>query len=155
MPESCTNVLSDIAPKRRPSPSRSNVCHVVVLILCAFAVLASFLLRQGGDGLYLFGIEWPVSCALYQNFGIECALCGLTRSFCSIAGGDFSAAMRFHPLGPAVFVFVCLQMVYRIRMLGMTQRKNRKLRLAGIYSAVALAGALLINWFVYLGGLAL
>lgn len=128
---------------------------MVVLAACVLAVSGSLLLRQGGEGLYLFGIEWPVRCALYQNFGIKCALCGLTRSFCSIAGGDFSGAMRFHVLGPAVFVFVCLQMAYRIHMLRTVGRESRKLRMAGIYSALVLAGLLMINWFVYLGGLVL
>jgi len=148
-------VSSDIVPERLRSPSRANVCHVVVLILCVVPVLGSFLLHPGDRGLYLFGLEWPLGCALYQNLGIKCALCGLTRSFCSIAEGDFSAAIGFHLLGPVVFVFVCLQMAYRIHMLRTGGRENRKLRMAGIYSALVLAGSLLINWFVYLGGLVL
>ncbi len=116
-------------------------------------MLGSFLLSHRGDGLRLLGIEWPVGCALYQNFGIKCALCGLTRSFSSIAKGDFSKAAQFHSLGPAFFVFVCLQIPYRINALLATHTENRKLRLTGIYLAAVLAGALLINWFVYLGGL--
>jgi len=127
----------------------------VVLALCVLAVGGSLLLQHGGDGLYLFGVKWPVNCALYQNLGVKCAMCGLTRSFCSIAGGDFSAAMRFHILGPAAFAFVCLQMAYRIHLLRTAKRQNKMLRRGGICSALVLAGALLINWFVYLGGLVL
>ena len=148
-------VSSNIISERLSSPGRANVCHVVVLISCVLAVLGSFFLHPGDDGLYLFGLEWPLNCALYQNLGVKCALCGLTRSFCSIAGGDFSGAMRFHILGPAVFAFVCLQMAYRIYMLRTARRQNKMLRRAGICSALVLAGALLINWLVYLGGLVL
>ena len=126
--------------------------HWIVLILCVLAVTVSLLLRHDGDGLSVFGIRWPVSCALYEHFGIKCALCGLTRSFCAMGTGEFSAAAHFHPLGPAIFAFVCLQIPYRIHALWVGQAKNRKLRRAGVFFALGLAGALLINWFVYLGG---
>ena len=155
MPEECISISTDSLTEERPLPDQARVSHTVVLALCILAVTGSLLLRHGGDGLYLFGVKWSVSCVLYHNFGIKCALCGLTRSFSSIGGGDFSVAMRFHILGPAVFAFVCLQMVYRIYMLQTAKRQNKMLRRAGIYSALVLAGALLINWFVYLGGLVL
>lgn len=142
-------------PQRRPFPGGGKVCHVVALVLCVLIVLASLILRHTGDGLSLSGVEWPVSCALYRNFGVKCALCGLTRSFSSIARGDVSAAAQFHPLGPALFVFVCLQIPYRIYSLSPTRAEDRSLRLRGICVAAVLAGALLINWFVYLGGLVL
>ena len=151
MAEQCISVLGNTI--WRPSPSRAKVCHISVLALCILVMLGSFLLRHLGNGLFLLGIEWPVGCALYQNFDIKCALCGLTRSFCSIAKGDFSRAVQFHLLGPALFVFVCLQIPYRIHALLATHTENRRLRLTSICLAVVLAGALLINWFVYLGGL--
>ena len=92
---------------------------------------------------------------LYQNLGVKCALCGLTRSFSSMAEGDVSAAVQFHPLDPAISVLVCLQIPYRIHALWAVRAENRRLRLTGIYSAIIFAGALLINWLVYLGGLVL
>ena len=155
MAEHCIGVLNNIIPARRSSPGRAKVCHIVLLALCMLVMLGSFLLRDRGNGLSLLGTEWPVSCALYQNLGIKCGLCGLTRSFCSIAKGDFSRAAQFHSLGPAFFVFVCLQIPYRINVLLATHTENRKLRLTGICLAAVLAAALLINWFVYLGGLVL
>ena len=155
MPEQCVNISTVSLAERRPLPDHARVGHIVVLALCVLAVSGSLLLRHGGDGLYLFGIEWPAGCALYENFGIKCALCGLTRSFSSIAKGDVHAAAQFHPLGPALFVFVSLQIPYRIYSLSATRVEDRKLRLRGICVAAVLAGALLINWFVYLGGLVL
>lgn len=116
------------------------------------AVMVSLLLQFDGDELRLFGIRWPVRCALYESFGIKCALCGLTRSFCAMGTGELTEAARFHPLGPAIFVFVCLQIPYRIHALWATREEKRKLRRIGIYLAIGLGGALLINWLVYLGG---
>ena len=153
MAEYCMSLLSDTV--RRPSSGRPRAFHIVVLVSCILIVLGSLLLSHRGDGLYLLGIEWPVGCALYQNFGIKCALCGLTRSFCSVAKGDVPRAAQFHSLGPALFVFVCLQIPYRICALLATETESRRLRLGGIYVAVVLAAAFLINWFVYLGGLVL
>jgi hypothetical protein len=153
MAEHCTSLLSDTV--RRPSPGRAKVFNMVVLASCILVVLGSLLLSQSGDGLRLLGIDWPVGCALYQNFGVKCALCGMTRSFSSIAKGDVPKAAQFHSLGPALFVFVCLQIPYRIWALLATETESRRLRFGGIYVAVVLAAAFLINWFVYLGGLAL
>ena len=155
MPDNCMSISSKMSRKRLSVAVRANEYHVIVLILCVLVLLGSFLLYPREDGLYLFGIEWSISCALYQNFGIKCALCGLTRSFCSITAGNFSEAIRFHILGPAVFVFVCMQISYRMYMLRTAGRENRKLKTAGIYMVLVLAGLLLINWFVYLGGLVL
>jgi len=132
-----------------------KVFHMIVLILCVLAVIVSLLLRHDGNETRLFGIRWPVSCALYENFGIKCALCGLTRSFCAMGAGELSAAAYFHPLGPAIFVFVCIQIPYRIHALWATREARKKLRLASVYLTIGLAGGLLINWFVYLGGLIL
>jgi len=131
------------------------VCHTAVLGLCVFAVGGSLLLRHGDDGLYMFGIKWPASCPLYQTLDVKCALCGMTRSFSSIAKGDVSKAAQFHSLGPAFFIFVCLQIPYRICALSARRSDSRELQSAGNYVAVVLAAALLINWFVYLGGLVL
>ncbi|TKJ36452.1 MAG: hypothetical protein CEE38_11600 [Planctomycetes bacterium B3_Pla] len=155
MTEHCISVSTDSMPEKRPLPVQAKVRHIVVLALCVLAVSGSLLLRHGGDGLYLFGIRWPAGCPLYQNFDVKCALCGLTRSFCSIAKGDFSGAAQFHSLGPAFFVFVCLQIPYRIYALLIAHTENKKLRLTGICLALMIAGGLLINWLVYLGGLIL
>ena len=97
---------------------------------------------------------------LYETFGVKCALCGLTRSFCALAHGDFFAGVRFHPLGPAIFAFICLQIPYRIYHISIKHdiRKTKLIRLFGGLNsglAVIVVVAIFINWFVYLGGLIL
>jgi len=129
-----------------------KVFHFIVLAMCVLAVVVSLLLEHDGQEFQLFGTGWPLSCALYQTLGIKCALCGLTCSFCSMARGEFFAAIHFHPIGPAIFVFVCLQIPYRIKMLLSGNREQGKLKRAGVYAAFGLSAAVLMNWLIYLGG---
>ena len=149
MYQQCTTLSIGRLSEVERLKEQKKVFHVIVLVLCVLAVIVSLLLRYDADKLFLLGIEWPVHCALYESFGIKCALCGLTRSFCAMGAGDLSAAAHFHLLGPAIFVFVCLQIPYRIHALWATCEAKRKLRKAGIYLAVGLAGgAYLITRFV-------
>jgi hypothetical protein len=127
--------------------------HFIVLVLSLLVLIASALLKHDGHGLQLFGIEWPLGCTLYQVTGVKCAFCGLTRSFCSMVRGELAAAMHYHWLGPVVFIFVCLQIPYRIYALGSDLTGLATLKRVGAYSAWGLGAALLINWFIYLGGL--
>ena len=153
MSQHCTTLSIDRTFGMGHIGKGEKVYHLIVLVLCGLAVIISLILHQDGNGFRLFGIQWPVSCALYENFDIKCALCGLTRSFCAMAAVEFSAAEHFHLLGPAIFLFVCLQIPYRIHALWATHKANGMIQRAGLYLAIGLAGGLLINWFVYLGGL--
>jgi len=95
-------------------------------------------------------------CLLYHTFGVKCALCGLTRSFCSLTHGDFLASVRFHPLGPAIFAFICLQVPYRIYGLLVYPRKIKAgIMKFGLVAGVLLIMAIFVNWLIYLGGLLL
>lgn len=130
--------------------------HTIVLLLCVGVLAGSFLLRPHEDGLSLFGHRWPFHCRLYQTFGIKCALCGLSRSFCCLAHGDIAASLTLHPLGPATFALFCLEIPYRSYALASGSR-TRGIALRRIHAgAVALvAVAIFANWLLYLGGLVL
>jgi len=47
-------------------------------------------------------------CAFYNLTHLPCPGCGLTRSFCAIAKGQFIAAFNFHLLGPTLFIATTL-----------------------------------------------
>lgn len=114
------------------------------------------LLDLNENKLYLFGFKLPLRCFLYDTFGIKCALCGLTRSLCSVSGGDVSQGLKFHVLGPVIFLFICLQIPYRIWALTLRPAKpNKKIMKIGLGIGVLIIVALLVNWLVYLGGLVL
>lgn len=51
-----------------------------------------------GDGTPLGGLCW-----LHAAFGIDCPMCGMTRSFVALAHGQLGAAFSFHPAGPLLF----------------------------------------------------
>ena len=131
-----------------------KVQHKIILVACVVILSGAALLHISANDLYLFGYKWPVNCLLYQTFGIKCSLCGLTRSFCSLAHGDFRASVKFHLLGPVIFAFTCLQVPYRIyHIIIKPDGVNRVLTRLNVGLVVALAIAILSNWFIYLGGL--
>ena len=130
--------------------------HTIILLFCVVIVIGSMLLGLNENEVYLFGFNLPLRCFLYDTFGIKCALCGLTRSLCSVTGGDVSQGLKFHVLGPAIFLFICLQIPYRIRALAVRPGKaNKKMMKISLGTGVLIIMALLVNWLVYLGGLVL
>jgi hypothetical protein len=48
----------------------------------------------------------PPLCTFKNLTGYPCPGCGLTRSFVCLGHGHFQEAMRYHPLGPALFLGV-------------------------------------------------
>ena len=45
-------------------------------------------------------------CGFRWLTGLDCPLCGLTRALCSLMKADWTAAVRFHALSPAVLIFL-------------------------------------------------
>lgn len=133
-----------------------KVHHIIILFICIAILIASLLFHLSNGELYLFGFKWPLQCFLYQTFGVKCALCGLTRSFCSLAHGDVYWALKLHIMGPAIFVFICLQIPYRIWAIIIQPKKMNKnlINMSWFVGAILLL-AIFVNWLVYLGGLIL
>lgn len=130
--------------------------HIIILVLCLALLAASFLFNLQDDAVHLLGLNWPFRCFMYHILGVKCALCGLTRSFCALTHADWSAAITFHPLGPFIFAFICLQIPYRITAIIIRPKKmNRTLTKINLILVVILVSAIFVNWFVYLGGLLL
>ena len=138
------------------SNKQRAVHHIIILILCVVILTASLLFRLNEAELYLFGFKWPLRCFLYHTVGIKCALCGLTRSVCSLAHGNLQQAIKFHLLGPPIFALICFQLPYRIYALIIhPKRMNRKIMKINSLFAVIILIAIFVNWLVYLGGLIL
>ena len=130
--------------------------HIIILVLCVIILTASLLLRVSEAELYMFGFKSPLRCFLYHTVSIKCALCGLTRSVCSLAHGNLRDAVKFHPIGPAIFALICFQLPYRIYALIIHPKKiNRKLIKIHLSLAVTISILIFVNWVVYLGGLIL
>jgi len=143
-------------PAEIATQKRAAVTHIVVSSVCVATLAGAFLLRPDEDGLSLLGYRWPFDCWLHETLGIRCGLCGLSRSFCSLARGDIAAGLHFHRIGPAVFALFCLEIPYRLGALAARSR-GIDARWAGLHLGVValVCAAILVNWMVYLGGLIL
>lgn len=128
----------------------------MIMAGCAAALVGAFLLTPNEDGLSLFGLRWPFRCWLHDMTAIQCGLCGLSRSFCSLARGDLASGVHFHPLGPVIYALFCLEIAYRVWALA-AGRQGVHTRWTRLHTRVVLVvcGAILLNWMVYLGGLLL
>lgn len=70
--------------------------------------------------------------------------------------GNFLAGAQQHNLGPAIFLFICLQVPYRIYSLMIYPRKiNAKIMKVSLGTGILIIAALIVNWLIYLGGLIL
>jgi hypothetical protein len=127
--------------------------HTIILIAALAIVTLSRLVHIDIAGVYLFGIKWPIHCLLNHMFGIKCALCGITHSFAVTAHGNLAGAFEYHRIGPLLFAFTVMQIPYRIYALAISPRRiNRKIKKTHMTFAVVVCVAMLINWFIYLGG---
>lgn len=121
--------------------------------MCVALVIGSSVFDADQLGVRLLGFRWPIHCALKHIFGIKCALCGITRSFCAMVDGDTVSAFGYHRIGPVLFAFIIFQIPYRIWAIAVSPRRiNAKIRKAHIALIAVIVFAVFINWLVYLGG---
>jgi hypothetical protein len=85
---------------------------------------------------------------------MKCSLCGLTRSICLFAHGNFLESFKLHAIGPAIFAFIVWQIPYRMWAIYIHPRQvNKKLVMVNSAVFVILLAAVFVNWVIYLGGL--
>ena len=129
------------------SDFRRTYALFVWALLTAVLVLSVLLPQPGADGR-IAGL--PSVCLFYHLTGLPCPGCGLTRSFVFLGHADWQDALRWHPLGPAIYgVFGLLWLrcglfwMRGITVLPMTPRTVNRLSAAGgIVLIVAWAGRL-------------
>ena len=114
--------------------------HLLILLFCLGILTLSFVLKLKGDVQVVTptgGWTLPSICAFRNLFGLDCPGCGLTRSFICFAQGDWTASFRFHPLGWMMFLFVVMQIPFRLLQL-IRLRLNR--------SVIYWPGAVWLGW---------
>jgi hypothetical protein len=133
--------------------------HGVLLASAAAVLLLSFVLTVRDHSqvvLPLIGRPLPELCSLRRFTGLACPGCGLTRSFISIAHGDFRAAWTYNPAGLLLFAVVAAQVPFRGYQLWRIGHRRAELLLP--YAAevlfAAVGVALLLQWSLRLAGLA-
>jgi hypothetical protein len=131
--------------------------HVIWLVVPALAVALSFVLEIRDSRqvvVPLVNQPLPELCSFRRLAGVECAGCGLTRSFISISQGRLGDAWRYHPAGLVLYAMAVFQIPYRAIQLDRLRRGREELRLGRpahllIY---ALAVLLLGVWIVRVWG---
>lgn len=133
----------------------STGIHWLILALSSCVIAASFVLqvRDGQTVAIPFADQpFPGVCTFRRVVGINCPGCGMTRSFVSLAHGQWASAWRFNPVGFLFFPVVAFQIPYRILQLLRIRRGQRERSLVGIdqWVLVVIAFALLAQWIVAL-----
>ncbi len=123
--------------------------HRTMLWMSAAVVILAFALKNSENSRVAF--RWlpnyplPHSCISRSWFGLECAGCGLTRSFIYFAEGDLPASFQVHRVGWLLAIAVLLQFPYRILAL----KRQQALPLGTTAPRVfgwSLIILLLVNW---------
>ena len=84
--------------------SRAIDVGLGVLAAAQLAAAAWFVPTSSGGVARPDGTPLGALCWLHAAFGIDCPMCGMTRSFVALAHGRVGDAFAFHPAGPLLFV---------------------------------------------------
>lgn len=141
----------------RPSPSSQWLYHALWLAIPAAALALSCVLDvrdQRQVVVPLINQPLPELCTFRRMFGIDCAGCGLTRSFISISHGDLVQSLRYNPAGLLLYAMAAFQLPWQSLQLWRLSRGQSELRPGRYANAVifAVGALLLIVWIVRVWG---
>lgn len=119
------------------------------LLLSLLVIAAALLLEVRPDQKVAFALlpdaPLPESCTARSVFGLECLLCGMTRSQIHLAHGRWSAAFAAHRLGWLAALLIVTQIPYRL--LRISRWIDPPARRFSATAGALLLGLLLVNWF--------
>jgi hypothetical protein len=138
----------DHADNRALQERNQQLKQIAWLGACSAIIVAAFLLRvQGTNDVAFMGVTVPQSCNMKRFTGLDCPGCGLTRSFVSMAHGDWRTAWNFHAAGPIWFVVVVAQIPLRLWQLFRIRRGKCELRTGLEWPfLIGMFGLLLVVW---------
>lgn len=113
--------------------------NYAVLIVCIVVLIISMTCQADGLGMSIFGFKWQLHCMSKHLLGINCALCGMTHSFCSIGHRKLLEGFEYHRLGPLLFCFILFQMPYRILLIASKVGRKSLMKRANAFFAASTA----------------
>ena len=116
---------------------------------CLLAVFAASFLgvdRWKLPGIFAIGGEGSTTCLLRRATGLPCATCGMTRSFCAIGRGELGAAFAQHPLGPVLYAFFALVMLWSAAVAVTGRRLLPQAGRVFLWMAAVLVAVTLVVW---------
>lgn len=89
---------------------------LIAAISIGVLVLAATMRSEGPSDVFLPGMKvaLPDICLTKSVLGVPCPGCGMTRSFISIAHGQWRRAWDFNPASFLMFVFIAGQLPWRL-----------------------------------------
>jgi hypothetical protein len=130
------------------SVATSNRRHREMFCIALCVIALSIALRVDGDRVSLWCLKThpiPQLCGARALFGINCPVCGLTRSFIHLAHGRWQAANHCHRLGWVMALMTVMQIPYRLWCL---QRGPLFSDSQTRWISRALIVGLLLNWLL-------
>ncbi|MFK7819857.1 MAG: DUF2752 domain-containing protein [Planctomycetaceae bacterium] len=133
--------------------AKSSRYHFAILLLSIAIIGLAFALETRPDGRVFFRTNpdrvLPHTCASKVLFNMDCAGCGLTRSFIHLAAFRPEEAFRIHRAGPIVALVVLLQIPFRMLQIGRLRRGQPPYQAEWLWWVVGIVIALLfIHWFL-------
>jgi Protein of unknown function (DUF2752) len=98
------------------TPARRRTHRAMLAISLGVLVLSPLLVILPDQRVALWFLpNWPApdSCLSRTALGIPCPGCGLTRSFISLAHGEFTRSWNYHRMGWALALLTVAQVPYR------------------------------------------
>jgi hypothetical protein len=142
---------SHAADLENRGPRASTLHHWTILVLACGVVTAAAMLSVRNRQQVVVPIlnqPLPGTCTFFRFTGLPCPGCGLTRSFISMAHGQFAEAWRFNSAGLLFFAVVLGQIPYRAWQIHRIRCGRGEHRFAGVdtWVLVGLVFVLLLQW---------
>ena len=123
----------------------------IVIILASLTVIgiASLLEIRGERRVQLTDEGWtvPELCTYHRLTGYDCPGCGMTRSFISMAHGQWQRAWHYHPFGSILFVYIAAQIPFHIWQISRQRLGRTLLRVEPWHSRLVIAFLILFLGF--------
>lgn len=121
----------------------------VWLFLSVLVILAALLLEVRPDQKVALAVlpdlPLPESCTARSLLGIDCLLCGMTRSQIHLARGRWQEAFATHRLGWLAAFLIAGQIPYRL--LRISEWISPPTKVVTVTVTAVVLGLLLVNWF--------
>jgi len=156
MSDSTVPLADSTVPLAGPARHLDTRVDTVFLALSiGTLMLACILQTRGPKDVVVPWLDFtlPDTCSMRRWAGIDCAGCGLTRSFIRTAHGDVIGGWNFHPVGPLLLALVVAQIPYRSWQIWRCRAGRERWRGGGYWIHLPLAAIItlmLTRWILRL-----